>query len=131
MANSGNVMPPRKHKAILALLEHPTIAGAASASGIGYRTLCRWLSEDAPFKEAIRDAQQQALRQTVNQLAGAAPLAARVLSQIAVDESVPAAVRVQAASRIINELRRSMEILSLTDEIIHLQEVLDDLEMGT
>ena len=128
MARNGNILPPRKHKAILALFEHPTIAGAASASGIGYRTLCRWLSEDEPFKGAIREAQQQALHQTVSQLAGASPIAAKVLSQIAGDEAVNAAVRVQAASRIINELRRCLELLSFHDDINHFKEVLNELE---
>ena len=128
MAKSGNVLPPRKGKAILALLEYPTIAGAAAASGIGYRTLCRWLSEDESFKEAIRAAQQQALHQTVNQLAGASPIAAKVLSQIAGDEAVNAAVRVQAASRIINELRRCLELLSFRNDINHFKEVLNELE---
>ena len=130
MASNGSYLPPRKQKAVISLLEYPTVVAAAEASGVGYRTLCRWLSEDESFKNAIRAAQQQALHQTVSQLAGASPSAARVLSEIAEDESVPAAVRVQAASRIINELRRSMELLSVRDEINHLKEVLDELEAG-
>lgn len=128
MAANGSTISPRKQRAVIALLEQPTIIAAAEAAGVGNRTLSRWLAEDEAFRNALRDAQRNALDRTISQLAGSAPLAATVLADIATDEAVPAAVRVQAASRILSELRRNMQLLTLSEDIDHIKEVLRDLE---
>ncbi len=130
MANNGHYLPPRKQRAVIALLEYPTIIEAAEAVSVGYRTLTRWLKEDESFNAAIRTAQRQALNQTINQLASASPTAADVLFQIATDESVPSSVRVQAASKIINELRQSIELVTISEVINQLKEIIHELEAG-
>ena len=52
-----------REKAIVALLSAPTIGQAAKRSGVGERTLRRWLAEDANFK-----AQYDAARTAVFQV---------------------------------------------------------------
>ena len=128
MASSGVSLPPRRQRAIIALLEHPTINEAAQAAGIGQRTLSRWLAEDDAFQEALRDAQERATNQAIYRLAGAAPLAANVLSELANDETVSAAVRVQAASKVLSELRQSLQIMTFGDDIARLREIIGELE---
>ena len=128
MANNGSLLPPKQHRAVIALLENPTVVAAAEAAGVSHRTLTRWLAEDIEFQDALRDAQRRALDQTISQLASAAPLAANVLTDIANDEAVSAAVRVQAASKILSELRQHMPLAVFSDDIGRIKEVLNELE---
>lgn len=128
MAKSGSNLPPRKKRAVIALLENPTIVAAAEAANIGHRTLTRWLSEDDAFKDALREAQRRALDLTISQLAGAAPEAANALTLIASDCTVPAAVRVQAASRILSELRKNIQLLTFSEDIDRIKNLLHEFE---
>ena len=45
-------LEPRQERAIIALLNEPTIAKAADAAGVGERTLHRWLEHDQNFSMA-------------------------------------------------------------------------------
>lgn len=128
MANNGSSIPPKKQRAVIALMEYPSIIAAAKAANVGHRTLTRWLAEDKNFQYALRDAQRRALDLTISQLAGAAPTAANVLTLIANDDAVPAAVRVQAASRILSELRQKMQLLSFSEDIERIKDALHELE---
>jgi len=51
-------LTPKKHKAIVALMEERTIAEAAEKAGVGERTLYRWLKEP-DFKTALIEAETQ------------------------------------------------------------------------
>ena len=86
------------------------------------------MAEDTTFQEALQAAQLRATNRAINRLAGAAPLAADVLSNIANDEEVPAAVRVQAASKILSELRQSLQMMTFGDDIARLKEIIGELE---
>jgi hypothetical protein len=130
MAKNGASLPPRKQRALVALIQNPSVAAAAKDAGVGHRTLTRWLAEDNEFQDALRDAQRRALDQTISQLASAAPRAARVLTDIACDEAVPAAVRVQAASKILSELRQQMQLVAFSDDIRRIKEILHEFEKG-
>ena len=128
MAQNGRGISPKKTKAIGALLEHSTITAAAEAAGIGHRTLTRWLKEDHEFKRALADAQTRALDQTISRLSAGAPLAAEVLIDIATNEYAKPSVRVQAASRILSELRAGLESVTLKKELEEIRGVVDDIE---
>jgi len=128
MAHNGTKLPPNKAKAILALLEHPTIATAAKAAKVGQRTLTRWLSEDEEFKRALTEAQTRALDQTITRLAAGGPIAADILLEIASSDFAKPSVRVQAASRILSEQRAGFNMITLKNEIEGLKRQVNELE---
>src|SRR5438093_11604505 len=66
---TGTGKARKREQAIAALLEHPTIAAAASAVGIGEKTLRRWLAEP-DFQADYRAACEQAVRMAVGHLQG-------------------------------------------------------------
>ncbi|MCB0018369.1 MAG: hypothetical protein KDE09_11305 [Anaerolineales bacterium] len=131
MARNGNYLPPNMHLALSALLQEPTIAAAAQAAGVGHRTLTRWLAEDADFQTALRESQQQAMGHAISRLAGHAATAAGTLATIASDDTVPPAVRVQAASKVLSELRQGIQYVALSGELAELKRVVDEISKRT
>ena len=128
MSPKNRKLPPKKSRAIAALLEHPTIAAAAVAAGVGERTLARWLAEDRQFKKALAEAQTRALDQTISRLSGGGPHAVEVLIEIASNEYNSSAVRVQAASKILSEQRAGLNLITLKNEIEELKRIANELE---
>ncbi|MBX7251418.1 MAG: hypothetical protein K1X50_05485, partial [Candidatus Promineofilum sp.] len=60
MAQNGTAqgdLSVNQRRAIEALLSEASIDAAAEASGVGRRTLHRWLAEDATFTAALRASQ--------------------------------------------------------------------------
>ena len=60
-------LTPRQERAIAALLTAPDQSAAATAAGIGRRTLTRWLATPK-FREAYREASARRLWDTIGQL---------------------------------------------------------------
>ena len=50
----------QQENAIVALINETSVAGAARTSGVGERTLHKWLAEDERFKAAYRAARRHA-----------------------------------------------------------------------
>lgn len=92
--------PRREEQALVALLTEPTIEAAATACGIGERTLRRWLA-DPDFAAAYAAARRDVLRQGIGALVGALPEAVRVLRETMNGADVPAQVRVSAARVVV------------------------------
>ncbi len=67
MAVNGGArkLSAKQEKAILALLSTRTVADAAEQSGVGVRTLERWLSEDEIFIESFRDVRTRVMEQAI------------------------------------------------------------------
>jgi hypothetical protein len=89
-----------REKAIVSLLQEPTIEKAAAVTGIGLRTLQRWLT-DATFQAALRKAKSDALSDATGKLRMAAGRAVMVLDHIANNRRATYAARVSAARAII------------------------------
>ncbi|HRQ73999.1 MAG TPA: hypothetical protein PLU35_13315 [Phycisphaerales bacterium] len=79
----------RQEKAIAALINETTVARAARTSGIGLRTLHRWLVHDPAFRAAYRSARREAFGQAVALTQRYAPLAVTTLAQILSDPTAP------------------------------------------
>ena len=90
----------RREQAIAALLQSASIPEAAMLSGVGVRTLLRYLSEEG-FKAEFEAAKRSLVESAVNQLRLASRGAVDVLVKIAHDECASHASRVQAARSII------------------------------
>ncbi len=109
-------LSPKQEKAILALLQEPTIAKAAKAAQIGERTIHRWLS-DSDFGKAYRKARREAFGHAIALTQHYAPLAVNTLATIMADASTPAHARVTAASTLLKFGREGIELDDLAARV--------------
>jgi hypothetical protein len=98
----------KREQAIIALITSRTHRDAATACGIGLRTLQKWLTEPA-FAEAYARAKRELIDGTTSELRNHGTKAVATLARIASDTESPAAAQVSAASRILEFLYRSHE----------------------
>lgn len=101
-AGHGRKEPVVRDRAILALLNEPTVAKAAAQSGIGERTLRRWLAEDEGFQAAYAAARQTVFQVGINRVQALTPRAIQALEELVGERKYPH-VRL-AAARTIAEL---------------------------
>lgn len=109
-------LDPKQEEAITALLAEATVAKAASACGVGERTLHRWLDEPI-FARAYRNARRQAFSHAVSLTQRYAPLAIQTLAKIMTDPEAPYPSRVSAASALLKIGRDSLELDDLAVRI--------------
>lgn len=95
---------PRQQKALLALLNEPSIRQAAHASGIPEKTLYNWL-KDATFKAAYAAMRRDLLDQALSRLQQYSGAAVTVLAQTMSNPKTPPATRVAAAKAILDMAR--------------------------
>ena len=119
--NRPNELSPDQEKAILALINQPTVVKAAEESGVPQRTLYRWL-EDPVFDAAYRKARRQAFSQAISMSQKYAPMALQALAKIVHDESKPTSARVSAASAILKFSRESLELDDLAARLAALEQ---------
>ena len=124
MAQNGTVpseLTAAQRRAIEALLSEPSIEAAAEASGVGRRTLHRWLADDVAFTAALRAAQDRAIDAAVSRLAGSAGDAVDVLVSIANDKAERGATRVSAARALLDGVLRMVELRDLASRVASLE----------
>lgn len=123
MAENG--VTSKQTKAITALLAEKTIGEAAKQTGIGERTLSRWLTGDECFRVALRQAQDQAIDRAVTRLAGAAANAVNVLDTIVNDDNEKSSIRVAAAKAILDNTLKWSELHDLARRISELEQAIN------
>lgn len=95
----------KQNALIGALLLHKSIAAACASVGIAPSSYHRWMKEDSEFREALGNAQQQAITDAVRLLKGTAGTAVeglRDLAKTGVDTS-----RSQRAGQFWNSFSRA------------------------
>jgi hypothetical protein len=110
----------RKEMAIGALLSHPTLTAAASASGVSARTLTRWL-QDKAFSARVRRERAALLESTTDLLRKESVGAVAVLASVAKNQRAPCGSRVTAAKAIIELSFKAGELLQLTARVEELE----------
>ena len=75
MAARGSAFGRKQEDAITALLTHRNIEEAAKATGVGTRTLLRWMKQPE-FEAAYREARRAAFSQSIARLQQGASAAA-------------------------------------------------------
>ncbi len=111
MADSAPIdkLTPRQQKALIALLGSASIAKAAAESDIPERTIHAWL-RDPDFEAAYRQARRDAVRAATAALQRASGAAVTVIAQLMVNTSTPPAVRLAAASKVLELAIASVEL---------------------
>src|SRR5688572_8750882 len=88
----------RREAAALALATGRTVRDAAEKSGVGLRTLHRWLAEDADFRRLVTRVRSELFDRAVGRLADGAARAAEALTALL--DSQSESVRLQAGKAI-------------------------------
>lgn len=105
-------------RAIPALLSSRTIAEAATAAGVGEKTLRRWLASE-PFASVYRQAARESAREAVSTLLAAQREAVQTLRECLQAESPATRVR---AARALLELGVRVGVDDMDDRIRQLEE---------
>lgn len=115
MTGHGEKLTRKQEQALVALLAEPTIADAARTTGIGEKTLRRWL-QLPEFRVAYRAARQEVFGAAVSRLARIAGKAVDALDKHLDAERPGDSIR--AASIILDHARQALE---LDDVIVRIE----------
>jgi tRNA A37 N6-isopentenylltransferase MiaA len=113
----------KAEEAIAALLTAENVEHAAQQAGIGYRTLHRWLREDADFQQAYRLARREVVHQAQAQIQKATGRAVATLIAVMDDPLAPPGAKVTAARVILEQAVRAIELDDLEARIAALEQV--------
>lgn len=110
----------KQEKAIMELLRTPTIKEASQQSGVGERTIWRWLQEDS-FREAYMEARKQAFSRALGLLQQALSEAILVLREMMNNPETRDSSRVSSARAILDIGLKAIELDDLEDRISKLE----------
>lgn len=102
------------------MLEHPTIAGAAEAAGLGERTLYRYLNEPA-FKAELRRRQNEIVSQTVAAVIGSREKVLETLREALKAETSSWSEKIRAAHYLWGHSDTAIELDVLIERIERLE----------
>ncbi len=121
------VLTPKQETAIAALLSTSTIKDAAEACGLTTVTLWRWF-QLPEFAAAWRAARRQVVENAITQLQTAASEAVETLKRNLTCGNE--AVEVRAASLIIEQAVKGVELVDLQERVERLESLLEAQEKG-
>jgi hypothetical protein len=116
-----DLLGPAQHRAVIALLERPTVKEAAEAAGVHKATLYKWLKEPG-FQAVYREARREALSRATARLQQISSEAVEALREIVGDRSQQGASRVGAARCILGYAARMTELEDFGARLARLEE---------
>ncbi|MBP0726776.1 hypothetical protein J5Y03_16580 [Bacillus sp. RG28] len=125
MKEKYSILDAKQEKAIIALINEPTITRAARAAGIGETTLYRWLQEEG-FNKEYRSVRKQALSQTIARLQTGTTKAAETLEEVMDDKEASSSSRVTASKTVLEMAFKAYELEELASKMDDLEKRLDD-----
>lgn len=129
MIDETEKLPGKQERALAALLNNPTVRDAAAESKVSEATLYRYMREET-FAARLKEARRGAVEHLSARLQSKSAEAARVLSDIAEDDSKPASVRVTAARAIIEHTLKAFELGDLNERLKVLEATLEKQKRG-
>jgi hypothetical protein len=117
-------IPAKMQRAIVALLQSPSISSAAKSLKVGEVTLYRWLGRP-DFKEAFDCARRQLVDQAITKIQESTESAAKSLREIMEDPENPASARVTAARTIFEMALRGIELQEFERRLTALEGIIE------
>ena len=122
---NGDDLTQKQTRAMLALLEHPTLRDAAAAIGVGESTLYRW-TQLPTFKTAYMDARREAVRQSIAHLQSATGEAVTCLRDVMKSAKASDSAKVSAARAVLELALKAVEIEDLAERLATLEKLMGD-----
>jgi hypothetical protein len=119
---AGESLSYRQERAIVELLQQPTLDAAAASAGITPRTLRRWLREKQ-FSQHYEKQRAMQLAGIHDVLRSSASDAVKVLVGISQDKAAKDAARVSAAARLIQFTFEVGELATIDKRLADLEEM--------
>lgn len=116
MKDSAEKLPPRQEQVLSALLTSPSVREAAEVVKVSEGTIWRYL-RDLAFSARYKAARRDVTEHLIMRLQADSTKAAKVLMDVAEDQSAPASARVSAAKVIIEQALRGAETRDLMERI--------------
>ena len=113
-------MNAKQEKALLCLMQHPSLSGAAKAAGISEATLYR-MQQEPGFKDAYALARKDAVTQAIGSLQQAAGKATETLLCVMQAEDSSASARISAARSVLEYAFKGAELLDLEERLTALE----------
>lgn len=120
---SADSLTPKQTRAMLALLEHPTLKDAAAAANVAESTLYRWLQEPA-FKAAYMEARREVVKQSIAHLQNATGEAVTCLRDVMKSTTASDAAKVSASRAVLELAIKSVEVEDLAERLAVLEKAL-------
>jgi hypothetical protein len=102
-------LEPKQRRAVAALIAEPSIAAAARVSGLGERTLRRWLAEPT-FAEAVQQESERAFGQILEHLRAGALDSVAFLRETVRNPTASEGARVRAAATLLAAVTRAIAL---------------------
>ena len=129
MTGHGAKFGRKQEEAIAALLSHRSIEEAARASGVGYKTLLRWL-EIREFRQRYLEVRREAVQQAVARMQQATGAASLTILKLMTDPNVPAAVRLRAAESVFGIAMKGVELDDIEARVAELERAAEGSKSG-
>jgi hypothetical protein len=113
----------KQDRAILALLTEPTVEAAARSADVAPATIWRW-TQQADFRARLRDARRAIVEGAIGRLQQAATDAVETLRRN-LTCGTPS-VEVRAATAILDQAVKAVELFDLAERVEHLEARLGD-----
>lgn len=117
-------LTPKQTRAVLALLERPTLKDAATAAGVAASTLHRWMQQEK-FKAAHMEARRAAVNQSIAHLQSATGEAVTCLRDVMKSTSASDAAKVSAARAVLELSLKAVELEDLAERVKQLEALLE------
>ena len=116
MAENNRILTATQERALTALLSERTIQAASEASKIPYRTLTRWMQQEA-FSREYRARLDALVNDAASSLKKSLTGAVEVLREIAENAEAPPNARISAAKTLLDSGLRYTETLDIIQRL--------------
>ncbi|HKP37186.1 MAG TPA: hypothetical protein VJT71_10020 [Pyrinomonadaceae bacterium] len=118
-------LTPKQEKAVITLLNEPTLKEAATSAGVTETTLWRWMQEEA-FRSAYMEARRAAVQRGIARMQSATCEAVETLRSVMNDQTSKGSERVSAAKAIIEFAYKGIDIEDVAARLAVVEALLKD-----
>lgn len=119
--DTGNRIPSKQKKAIVALLECSTISEAAQAANVGRVTLSRWINDDEKFRLELSKAESSLISTATRRLCSLTDKAVKTLESVLESKTASDSTKVRAALGILDSMIKLKTFYELEERITKLE----------
>jgi hypothetical protein len=115
-----NKLTSRQKKGIICLMGQPTLERAAEAAGVHSSTIRRWIQDSADFRQALAQAEAQAISEAAASIAAGTREAIEHFRELLADEAQEPRRRDYAASQLLKHAQQIRITARLEEQVAEL-----------